>query len=671
MNKLEVWMKSINQLNLIIPKFGYILDEFFHPSHGFQSKPEDGKFSIISHARCIEASHALTLNSDLDYAQEDAQKMIANLFLSQRWTTGESEKMIQYPISVAIPSLSYIIHLVDDTDKLTELVSKNLGSLVEWIEYIETKRLSDSPYESDPMLHGMFLYRVRKAFAVLERDWIFKLAKFKDKNPNPKKYFEDVLRKPIKTLDKFIKERFYYFISMCSAIPINEEDALQLAYLVYSLEEYSTFRNDVLIEHALEIALTTLFRKDSVPRLQLLYRDNKLNISGTPIEVLTLLSKTRLVRRHFDCYWNAFHLAYEWLKATQRDAIFSDSSVPCWMAEPWRGVGKAEAWINAAVIEFFTSYNEMLHEVCANEINIEFGATTSQPKFQWKQIIDFKEFKKELETAFFPLIKEDLKKKGKLRKASIILFGPAGTSKTSIAKAIAYELGIPFVELKPHHFAEEGTDGVIRRAKDVFRSLFVMRRCLVFFDEIDELVASRDRDVEQEKIGRFITTSVLPWFQELRDLAQIVFIVATNHVENFDPAIRRPGRFDYVLPIGPPDRKSRKELLLKLLEADIPDKNSRDEIINILDTKVNEIKYAVKIKNNDDNEKIEKVSWAVTIGELVSISESIVRDRNMNPKKNDSAIIENVVGRFAKKPLIPPEDMVNFNEQIEKYKYPL
>ena len=91
---------------------------------------------------------------------------------------------------------------------------------------------------------------------------------------------------------------------------------------------------------------------------------------------------------------------------------------------------------------------------------------------------------------------------------------------------------------------------------ELFRMLSYAERVVVFFDEIDELV--RDRSTSSaEAVSRFLTTSMLPKIVKLRDSRRMVFMVATNHIEVFDPAIARPGRFDLVLPVMPPTTEEK------------------------------------------------------------------------------------------------------------------
>jgi ATPase family associated with various cellular activities (AAA) len=141
---------------------------------------------------------------------------------------------------------------------------------------------------------------------------------------------------------------------------------------------------------------------------------------------------------------------------------------------------------------------------------------------------------------------------------SAILFGPPGTSKTQYATAISRALGWDLITVDPSHLLKNGFDGIAAEVSELFRMLAYCQRVVVFFDEIDELVRERS-GTEEAPASRWLTTSMLPGIMRLRASRRIVFLVATNHVEIFDTAIRRPGRFDLVLPLMPPTCKAKEE----------------------------------------------------------------------------------------------------------------
>jgi hypothetical protein len=140
---------------------------------------------------------------------------------------------------------------------------------------------------------------------------------------------------------------------------------------------------------------------------------------------------------------------------------------------------------------------------------------------------------------------------------SAILYGPPGTSKTNYARAIARALGWQLISIDPSHLLRRGFDQLQAETSLLFRMLNYAERVVVFFDEIDELV--RDRDEKNETVSRFLTTSMLPRIVKLRESRRVVFLVATNHLEEFDFAIARPGRFDLVVPINPPSADAKLE----------------------------------------------------------------------------------------------------------------
>jgi hypothetical protein len=152
---------------------------------------------------------------------------------------------------------------------------------------------------------------------------------------------------------------------------------------------------------------------------------------------------------------------------------------------------------------------------------------------------------------------------GKTKRRSALLFGPPGTSKTSLAKAVAKRLGWPFVELSPSDFLKGGLPGIYGRVNEVFEDLMDLFGVVVLFDEMDALVQSREDAGESGASGKpgstqldvtqkFLTTSMLPKLSKLREKGQAIFFMATNHQRDFDPAIKRPGRFDLLIRMGPP-----------------------------------------------------------------------------------------------------------------------
>jgi hypothetical protein len=146
---------------------------------------------------------------------------------------------------------------------------------------------------------------------------------------------------------------------------------------------------------------------------------------------------------------------------------------------------------------------------------------------------------------------------------SAILFGPPGTSKTSLVRALADVIDWKYVEIHASHFVADGLALVQKTADTIFKQLLELDHAVVLFDEIDELV--RERDMEKDAFGRFLTTSMLPKLAELWENRKILYFVATNHINYFDSAIIRSHRFDALILVSPPSFRSKIARLEKLL----------------------------------------------------------------------------------------------------------
>lgn len=157
---------------------------------------------------------------------------------------------------------------------------------------------------------------------------------------------------------------------------------------------------------------------------------------------------------------------------------------------------------------------------------------------------------------------------------SALLFGPPGTSKTALVIAIAQKLGWPYIAIDPSHFLKEGLENIYSEADNVFRDLSDLSGTVILFDEMDALVQTREEDegYSLDVTSRFLTTSMLPKLAALHDEGRSIFFMATNYQEKFDPAIKRPGRFDLLLCMWPPSWANKLEHLNAFYEeSDVED----------------------------------------------------------------------------------------------------
>jgi hypothetical protein len=146
---------------------------------------------------------------------------------------------------------------------------------------------------------------------------------------------------------------------------------------------------------------------------------------------------------------------------------------------------------------------------------------------------------------------------------SAILFGPPGTSKTTLIRLLADATNWNYVEIHASHFVAEGLMQVQKTADRIFKQLSELDHSVVLFDEIDELV--REREMEEDAFGRFLTTSMLPKLAQLWEARKIFYFVATNHINYFDSAIIRSNRFDALILVSPPSFYTKIARLTELL----------------------------------------------------------------------------------------------------------
>jgi GNAT superfamily N-acetyltransferase len=137
---------------------------------------------------------------------------------------------------------------------------------------------------------------------------------------------------------------------------------------------------------------------------------------------------------------------------------------------------------------------------------------------------------------------------------AVILFGPPGTGKTSFAKAVAGRLGWPFVELFPSRLAAPDV-AMASALREAFASLMELEAAVVFIDEVEEIAGCRSGIASDPAHG--VTNELLKLIPAFRQHDERLLVCATNSVRSLDSAFLRPGRFDYIIPVGPPDPVAR------------------------------------------------------------------------------------------------------------------
>ena len=169
------------------------------------------------------------------------------------------------------------------------------------------------------------------------------------------------------------------------------------------------------------------------------------------------------------------------------------------------------------------------------------------------------------EMVMFPLLYGEFFKKYNTNPPKGVLFyGPPGTGKTMMARALASECSHD--NRKVAFFMRKGADCLSkwigeseRQLRLLFDQAYQMRPSIIFFDEIDGLAPVRSS--RQDQIHSSIVSTLLALMDGLDDRGEIIIIGATNRIENIDPALRRPGRFDRELRFALPTQAARKDIL--------------------------------------------------------------------------------------------------------------
>ncbi|MFO7173700.1 MAG: ATP-dependent zinc metalloprotease FtsH [Bacillota bacterium] len=144
----------------------------------------------------------------------------------------------------------------------------------------------------------------------------------------------------------------------------------------------------------------------------------------------------------------------------------------------------------------------------------------------------------------------------------ILLAGPPGTGKTLLARAVAGEAGVPFFFVSGSDFVELFAGVGAARVRDLFERARQHAPCIVFIDEIDAVGRQRGVSLGGGAEEREQTLNqLLVEMDGFGPREGIVVMAATNRADILDRALLRPGRFDRVIQVDPPDRQGREEIL--------------------------------------------------------------------------------------------------------------
>ncbi|MFF4042041.1 ATP-dependent zinc metalloprotease FtsH [Streptomyces sp. NPDC001816] len=153
----------------------------------------------------------------------------------------------------------------------------------------------------------------------------------------------------------------------------------------------------------------------------------------------------------------------------------------------------------------------------------------------------------------------------------VLLAGSPGTGKTLLARAVAGEAGVPFFSASASEFIEMIVGVGASRVRELFAEARKVAPSIIFIDEIDTIgrVRGAGASVSGHDEREQTLNQILTEMDGFSGSEGVIVIAATNRADILDPALTRPGRFDRVVNVAPPDRNGR-QAILRIHTRDIP-----------------------------------------------------------------------------------------------------
>ncbi|MFB7514275.1 ATP-dependent zinc metalloprotease FtsH [Streptomyces sp. NPDC056144] len=219
----------------------------------------------------------------------------------------------------------------------------------------------------------------------------------------------------------------------------------------------------------------------------------------------------------------------------------------------------------------------------------------------------------------------------------VLLAGPPGTGKTLLARAVAGEAGVPFFSASASEFIEMIVGVGASRVRELFAEARKVAPAIIFIDEIDTIGRARGggsgmggHDEREQTLNQILTE-----MDGFTGSEGVIVLAATNRADVLDPALTRPGRFDRIVHVNPPDRGGR-EAILKIHTRAIP------------------------LAKDVDLEQVARTTPGMTGAELANLANeaallAVKRDQKAVTQSDLSDALEKVqLG--AERPLVMPEE---------------
>lgn len=243
-------------------------------------------------------------------------------------------------------------------------------------------------------------------------------------------------------------------------------------------------------------------------------------------------------------------------RALRRAGMGKKTLEPITMADLFAAIGGAKATVTFDQVRAFEALADRYgrRSEKPQEINV-----VERRALGWDDVAGLDAIKDALREAIeLPLERPGLfKEYGITPPRGVMLFGPPGCGKTFLAKVVASSAGAHFLQVRGPELLEGKVGGSEAQLRNLFSRARENAPCVLFFDEIDAIAAARG---SRDASGTQILTQLLVEMDGVDELQGVVVVAATNRPDALDPALLRPGRFDRVLYVPPPDQAARLAL---------------------------------------------------------------------------------------------------------------
>jgi SpoVK/Ycf46/Vps4 family AAA+-type ATPase len=224
-----------------------------------------------------------------------------------------------------------------------------------------------------------------------------------------------------------------------------------------------------------------------------------------------------------------------------------------------------EAQLKSTILDTGAALGNATENLDADE---QFFADIEKPAISFDHVGGLESVKKEIALKIIHPLKnpEIYEAYGKKIGGGVLLYGPPGCGKTLLARATAGEINASFINVGISDILDMWVGSSEKNLHAIFQKARASKPCVLFFDEVDALGASRSN--MQNSSSRFIVNQFLDELDGIRYSNDgLLILAATNSPWYLDSAFRRPGRFDRIVFVQPPDVPAREAIFNLYLES--------------------------------------------------------------------------------------------------------